>query len=126
MSPWAQALIDCVLSMTRTRFDRPIMNNIHRAEYVECLVAAVLGDEWRLPWVEDRDWAPWDLRHAPRARSSKSSSRPPGRRGMSTTHPHSASPVTTSPTGKADTTMTASGWTSGHDSPTSTSSRGTP
>lgn len=65
MSPWAQALIDRALSMTRTRFDRPIMNNIHRAEYVECLVAAVLGDDWRLPWVEDHDWAPWDLRHAP-------------------------------------------------------------
>ena len=51
--------------MTRTRFERRIMNNIHRSEYIECLVAAVLGDEWRLPWVKGHDFAPWDLEHQP-------------------------------------------------------------
>ena len=40
------------------------MNNVHRAEYVECLVAELLGPEWTLPWRENYDWAPWDLRHA--------------------------------------------------------------
>ena len=51
--------------MIRSRFDRPIMNNVHRSEFVECLVAAILGDGWRLSWMESYDWAPWDLEHLP-------------------------------------------------------------
>ena len=39
------------------------MNNLHRSEFVECLVAAILGDNWRLSWIESYDWAPWDLEH---------------------------------------------------------------
>ena len=66
MTPWAQSLVDRALSMTRNRFDRRIMNNIHRSEYVECLVAAVLDGEWVLPWlVREHDWAPGDLEHQP-------------------------------------------------------------
>ena len=55
-----------VLSTIVGRYNRPIINNIHRAEYVEHLVAAVLGAEWFLPWTEEGyDWAPWDLEHRP-------------------------------------------------------------
>lgn len=64
MGPWTRDLVDRALSMTRNRFDRRIMNNIHRSEYVECLVAEVLGEGWVLPWLkDDHDWAPWDLEH---------------------------------------------------------------
>ena len=67
MNPWALNLVDRALSMTRTRFDRPIMNNVQRSEYVECLVAVVLDGDWTLPWLAypHHDWAPWDLVHPP-------------------------------------------------------------
>ena len=52
-----------ILAMLRSRFDRRIMNNIHRSEFFECLVAVLLGPEWTLPWVAGHDWAPWDLKH---------------------------------------------------------------
>ena len=45
------------------RYNRKIMNNVHRAEFVECLVANLLGNGWTLPWTEGWDWASWDLRH---------------------------------------------------------------
>lgn len=54
-----------ILSTIAGRYDRPIMNNIHRAEYVEHLVAAILGADWLLPWTDGYDWAPWDLEHRP-------------------------------------------------------------
>ena len=56
-----------ILSAIAGRYDRPIMNNIHRAEYVEHLVAAALGSRWVLPWSDGFDWAPWDLEHRPSA-----------------------------------------------------------
>lgn len=56
-----------ILSAIAGRYDRPVMNNIHRAEYVEHLVAAALGPQWFLPWTEGFDWAPWDLEHGPSA-----------------------------------------------------------
>ena len=50
------------------RYDRRVMNNIHRADYVECLVAMLLGPAWTLPWTSAYDWAPWDLEHVSGAR----------------------------------------------------------
>ncbi len=47
-----------------SRYDRPVLNNVHRGEYVECMIAELLGPDWTLPWQEGYDWAPWDLRHA--------------------------------------------------------------
>ena len=46
------------------RYDRPMMNNVHRGEYVECLVAEILSSDWELPWTIGHDWAPWDLEHS--------------------------------------------------------------
>ena len=37
------------------RYDRRVMNNIHRADYVECLVATLLGPAWTLPWTSGYD-----------------------------------------------------------------------
>ena len=39
------------LATVFARYDRRVMNNIHRADYVECLVATLLGPAWTLPWT---------------------------------------------------------------------------
>ena len=56
------------LATVFARYDRRVMNNIHRADYVECLVAMLLGPAWTLPWTSAYDWAPWDLEHVSGAR----------------------------------------------------------
>ena len=45
------------------RYDRCVMNNIQRGDYVECVVAELLAPDWVLPWKTGYDWAPWDLEH---------------------------------------------------------------
>ena len=42
-------------------YDKAIMNNTHRAHFVECLIALALGDQWQLTWQQGWDWAAWDL-----------------------------------------------------------------
>ena len=37
------------------------MNNVHRSEYVECMIAVALGKRWQLTWQQGWDWAAWDL-----------------------------------------------------------------
>ena len=54
-----------ILIMLRRRYDGPIMNNVSRGDYVECMIAAVLGADWRLPWADGWDWAAWDCEHTP-------------------------------------------------------------
>ena len=56
-------LQEVALATVFARYSRRVMNNIQRADYVECLVAALLGTEWTLPWATGYDWAPWDLEH---------------------------------------------------------------
>ena len=51
------------LKAVKERYERPVMNNIERATYVEALVAELLGSEWTLSWNAGYDWAPWDLEH---------------------------------------------------------------
>ena len=62
------------------RYDRCVTNNIHRADYVECLVATLLGPAWTLPWRSGNDWAPWGLEHVSGlgSRSSKPRRTNPG------------------------------------------------
>ena len=48
------------------RYDQTIMNNISRAEYVECMIAVALGSEWQLTWQKGWEWAPWDCEHRTR------------------------------------------------------------
>ena len=59
----AELLKQRTLETVLKRYDRKIMKNTHRAEYVECLVANLLGNAWTLPWTEGRNWASWYLRH---------------------------------------------------------------
>ena len=54
---------DQALKTVRAQYNRRVMNNIHRSEYIEHLVASVLGAPWKLPWTRRYDWAPWDLEH---------------------------------------------------------------
>ena len=51
-----------ILTSLVRRYDCRVMNNTHRAEYVECLVAEFLGTGWTLPWTNGYDWAPWGYR----------------------------------------------------------------
>ncbi len=50
------------------RYDTPVMNNIHRGDYVECLVTFTLGTEWWLTYTRGWDWAAWDCQHTSGAR----------------------------------------------------------
>ena len=50
------------------RFDAPVMNNVYRGDYVECMIALTLGSDWALTWQRGWDWAPWDCEHDEGAR----------------------------------------------------------
>ena len=50
------------------RYDTPVMSNVYRADYVECLVALALGTDWWLTWERGWDWAAWDIQHTSGAR----------------------------------------------------------
>ncbi len=50
------------------RYDTPVMNNVYRADYVECLVAFTPGTDWWLTWTHGWDWAAWDCQHTSGAR----------------------------------------------------------
>ncbi len=54
-----------ILYMLIRRYDRPIMNNVDRGDYIECMIASALGAAWRLTWEDGWDWAAWDCVHVP-------------------------------------------------------------
>ena len=54
---------DDILNMLKRRYSGPVMNNVCRGDYVECLIAWALGDDWRLTWMDGWDWAAWDCEH---------------------------------------------------------------
>ena len=54
-----------ILNMLKRRYDGPILNNVYRGDYVECMIAAALGGDWRLTWMDGWDWAAWDCEHTP-------------------------------------------------------------
>ena len=51
-----------------SRYDCRLMNNVHRGDYLECLVAEILGPGWKLPWTVGHHWAQWDIEHSSGAR----------------------------------------------------------
>ena len=51
-------------ALLRERYERPIMSNVDRAGFVECMVRTLLGTEWELMWVLGDDWASWDIEHS--------------------------------------------------------------
>ena len=52
-----------ILDMLICRYDRPIMNNIQRGDYLECMIASTLWASWRLTTEDGWDWAAWDCEH---------------------------------------------------------------
>lgn len=52
-----------ILDMLIRRYDRPIINNVDRGDYIECMIASALGAGWRLTWEDGWDWAAWDCEH---------------------------------------------------------------
>lgn len=59
----AAAMHKNILAMLAGRYDRPIMNNVTRGDYVECMIVTALGADWRLTWADGWDWAAWDCEH---------------------------------------------------------------
>lgn len=55
-------------TMLMRRYDMPVINNVYRGDYVECLVAVALGTDWWLIWTRGWDWAAWDCQHESGAR----------------------------------------------------------
>jgi len=56
---------DDIVAMLNRRYAGPIMNNVYRGDYVECMIAAALGSGWQLTWADGWDWAAWDCEHTP-------------------------------------------------------------
>ena len=50
---------DVVAEVTRS-YEQPVMNNIHRSEYVEALVLLALKDSG---WIRMKPWDGWDCEH---------------------------------------------------------------
>ena len=74
----------CILDMLIGRYDRPIMNNVQRGDYVECMIATALRPDWRLTSEEGWDWAAWDCEHTAseaRLEIKQSAARQPWDRG---------------------------------------------
>ncbi len=67
-NPRNTGLHRCILTTLMRRYDVPVMNNVYRADYVECLVAFTLGTDWMLTWTRDWDWAAWDCQQTSGAR----------------------------------------------------------
>ena len=44
-----------ILEMLIRRYDRRIMNNVQRGNYVECMTATALGADWRLAEIVKTD-----------------------------------------------------------------------
>ena len=68
MGPRNAALHRRTLSTLMRRYDTPVMDNVYRADYVECLVTFTLGADWWLTWTHGWDWAAWDCQHTSGAR----------------------------------------------------------
>ena len=47
-------------TLVDAHYRKRLINNAHRADYVEAMIALALDERWRLV-SRDWDWAPWDL-----------------------------------------------------------------
>ncbi len=52
-----------ILTTLMRQYEKLVMNNTYRADYVECLIAFTLGNNWSLTWTKGWDWAAWDCQH---------------------------------------------------------------
>ena len=39
-----------LLERLMRQYDQPVMNNAHRGNFVECMIACALGADWQLTW----------------------------------------------------------------------------
>ena len=62
-APKNSSLHHRILDTLMRRYDTPVMSNVYRADYVECLVVLALGTDWWLTWERGWDWAAWDIQH---------------------------------------------------------------
>ena len=53
------ALHQNIMSKLMRRYEKPLIDNVYRSDYVEWLVVLTIGSGWKLTW----DWAPWDCKH---------------------------------------------------------------
>ena len=67
-APYRGAMHDRILSGIVRRYDRPLMTDDHRRDYVVCMVAELLGPDWTAPRERGYELAPWDLDHLSGAR----------------------------------------------------------
>ena len=52
-----------ILKGILAHYDRKVMNNTHRGEYVEQMIRQAPGADWSFPWMDGNYWAKWDLEH---------------------------------------------------------------
>ena len=53
-------LHDRIIGKLLERYNEPLIDNVERGAYVECMIALALGDAWRLP---KGAWNAYDLEH---------------------------------------------------------------
>ncbi|MDE0478054.1 MAG: hypothetical protein OXI13_00335 [Gammaproteobacteria bacterium] len=58
-----EELHDRIVRSLMKRFEMRVITNVWRGDYVECMIAQVLGKDWTLPWEKGEDWASWDIKH---------------------------------------------------------------
>ena len=49
----------CIKRLMQRFYEQPLINNVHRGDYVECMIALALEPAWRLT----KPWTSWDLVH---------------------------------------------------------------
>ena len=54
--------------MLLERTNTPLISNVWRGDYIECLVSTALEPEWSVTSASGDDWAAWDLEHPSGAR----------------------------------------------------------
>ena len=54
-------LHDRIIGKLLERYNEPLIDNVDRGAYVECMIALALGDAWRLP---KGAWSAYDLEHS--------------------------------------------------------------
>ena len=57
------ATLERILELLMRQYGQPVMNNVHRGSFVECMIACALGGDWQLTWEAGWDWAAWDCEH---------------------------------------------------------------
>ena len=54
-----------IVRILAERYDRPLINNKERGDYVETMISELLGEDWELTWRmrKHNSWSAWDLQN---------------------------------------------------------------